>query len=241
MEAICTGLLSKHFVIANPGLLLTTDTDAPLPSFLNCLSPGSWHNFGTQFFIMVPVAGRPFANNASIRSIVVKHQSKNRWLPVGTDSTMHRTAAAPKPNLWPLNIFFPWYNSKSSIRQFGEVRTRPLGQQGLACLDYTTWPDSSQWKGWFAHRYRPSQTSVGRNSLVSRRQVMGWLFKECPPSLFPLLIQVINNLDKASQLEEPIPYHFAAYNWHFFFFWHKTFWIWDSQGSPCGLICQRRS
>lgn len=102
------------------------------PSFCITLSLGSLLCFGTRLFVMVPVAGRPFASNASMRLIVVKYQSKNRWLPVGTDSTKRRTAAGLTPSLWSVNVFLPWYTSKSSIRPFWEARTKTFRLVGFS-------------------------------------------------------------------------------------------------------------
>ncbi len=170
-------------MIASSGLFLTRDTDAPLTFFCITLSLGSLLCFGTRFFIMVPVAGRPFASNAFMKLIVVMYRSKNRWLPVGTDSTMRRTADSLTPRLWSVNVFFPWYTSKSSIRPFGEARTktfRPVGfgLPGTYCLT-----GQRPVKGMIC-------SSIQTFSVFGRlRQtcLMAWLSKECLPSLFPLL------------------------------------------------------
>ena len=70
-----------------------------------------------------------------INSCEVSSSSGNMF-PLGS---IRRTTAAPTPNLWPLNVFFPWYTSKSSIRPFGEARTKTLrpvgfGLPGTYCL-----------------------------------------------------------------------------------------------------------
>lgn len=57
----------------------------------------------------------------------------------GTHLTNRKTAAAPTLKPWLLNIFFPWYTSKSSTRPFGEARTNTcrsvgFGLPGIYCL-----------------------------------------------------------------------------------------------------------
>lgn len=73
---------SYHFVIASSGVLLTSISDAPLPSLH--LSAVNLHTFGIQFFIIVPLAGRPFYSNASkSASFTVHLKGSLTWVPFG--------------------------------------------------------------------------------------------------------------------------------------------------------------
>lgn len=107
----------------------TTITDVPLPSYHSCLLIAGMV-FGILFFIMVPVDGKPFESNTSIRVIVVKYWSKKTQVAWWERLSQSQHCYSSNSQLLPLNVFFPWYTPKSCTKIFGESRRkifRPVG------------------------------------------------------------------------------------------------------------------
>lgn len=97
-------------------------------------------------FIMSPVAGKLFSTNASMRMTDVRYWSKNRWLDVGRDSNMCRTAAAPMPIPFPLvHLKIQHQTSwrgKDKHLQASRVTNCLIGQpvKGMMCSSMQSFP-----------------------------------------------------------------------------------------------------